>query len=101
VAHNSFLSVLVETGMVGLMLFGTLFVIAVVSTFYLPKLESNLWRTVLFIWFLGASALTYEHHKPTWLVLALIVTSRYQYASNEEDDPEQPMTRRVAGEIVL
>lgn len=83
VAHNSFLSVLVETGLVGLLLFVALVAIAFMSCLRLPLLESRLWRTVLLIWFLGASALTYEHHKPTWLVLALIITSRYQYQNNE------------------
>jgi len=101
VAHNSFLSVLVETGLVGLMLFVTLFVIALICTFNLPKLESRLWRTVLLIWFLGASALTYEHHKPTWLVLALIVSSRYQYKSNNDNNSEQSNNHRVAGEILV
>lgn len=101
VAHNSFLSVLVETGIVGLLLFITLLTIALISAFKLPKLESSLWRTVLFIWFLGASALTYEHHKPTWLVLALIVTSRYHYASNKDDDLEQSAKHREVGEILV
>ncbi len=78
VAHNSFLSVLVETGIVGLLLFLGIFIIAVVCCFKLPKLESNLWKTTLLIWFLGASALTYEHHKPTWLMLAFIAASAYQ-----------------------
>jgi len=77
VAHNSFLSVLVETGIVGLLLFLIVLFIALLSSLELPKLESKLWKTTLLIWFLGASALTYEHHKPTWLILALIMSSRY------------------------
>ncbi len=101
VAHNSFLSVLVETGIVGLILFVTLFAIALFCTFKLPILESRLWKTVMVIWFLGASALTYEHHKPTWLVLALIVSSRYQYTDNNDDDPEPSEKHRAAGEILV
>jgi len=101
VAHNSFLSVLVETGIVGLVLFVALFGIALFCTFKLPKLEANLWRTALLIWFLGASALTYEHHKPTWLVLALIVTSRYQYASHKDVDAEPPAKHHLVDEILV
>jgi len=101
VAHNSILSVMVETGVVGVLLFVTLLVIAVVCTFNLRKLESKLWRTVLLIWFLGASALTYEHHKPTWLVLALIVSSRYQFGSSKDTDTELTEEHRSAGEILV
>lgn len=76
VAHNSFLSVWVETGIVGLVLFLSVLLIALLHVFTMPKLERRLWLIVLLCWFLGASALTFEQHKPTWLVLALIMATR-------------------------
>ena len=86
VAHNSFLSVWVETGIVGLMLFLTVLLIALLHIFTMPRLERKLWLIVLMCWFLGVSALTYEQHKPTWLVLALIMATRSSTRSYSAPD---------------
>ncbi len=75
VVHNSFLSVFVETGILGGLLFLTTIALALLTVLSLPKLESRLWLAVFFAWFLGASALTFEHQKTTWLVLALMAAA--------------------------
>lgn len=75
VAHNTFLSVLVELGIIGLIIFLTILGMVAYHAIQQPKLESRLWLTVLFSWALGASALTYEDNKPTWLFLSFIVVS--------------------------
>ena len=86
VAHNSFLSVWVETGIVGLILFLTVLLIALLHIFTMPKLERKLWLIVLMCWFLGVSALTFEQHKPTWLVLSLIMATRRNTRSYSTPD---------------
>lgn len=74
-AHNSFLSVLVETGIIGFVLFGSILAIAVIKVLGQPKWEARFWLTVLAVWTIGASTLTYESRKATWLFLSLAIAS--------------------------
>jgi hypothetical protein len=36
--------------------------------------ERAMWVVVLAVWTIGVSTLTWEQYKPTWLILALIMT---------------------------
>jgi len=72
VAHNSFLSVLVELGVVGaLILLGIL-----ASAFYLAVrmggLDRWLWTVLLLTWAAGASSLTWEYRKATWFLFGMV-----------------------------
>ncbi|HAW53173.1 MAG TPA: hypothetical protein DCX54_12740, partial [Flavobacteriales bacterium] len=82
VAHNTFLSVLVELGLIGLTLFGMILMIAVYQALKQPKEDAIFWLSVLTVWVIGASMLTWEYRKTTWLFLTFIVASgaltRYQ-----------------------
>lgn len=75
VAHNSFLSVLVEVGLIGFVLFGILLVIAFIQALSQPKWDARFWLTVLAVWTIGASTLTWEYRKTTWLFLSLLIAS--------------------------
>ncbi|HKZ80698.1 MAG TPA: O-antigen ligase family protein [Pyrinomonadaceae bacterium] len=75
VAHNSFLSVLVEVGLIGFALFGMILAMAVSQARGQPKWDKRFWLTLLAVWAIGASTLTWEHRKSTWLFLSLIVAS--------------------------
>ena len=75
VAHNSYLSVLVELGLVGFVLFATILWIVVSEALRLPRWDRNFWMTVLSVWAIGASTLTWEHRKTTWLFLTFVVAA--------------------------
>ena len=40
-----------------------------------PKWDRRFWLTLLAVWAIGASTLSYEHRKTTWLVLTLCVAA--------------------------
>jgi O-antigen ligase len=75
VAHNSFISVLVELGLIGFVLFATILMIAIVKAWGQPRWDSRFWLATLLVWAIGASALTWEHRKSTWLFLSLLIAS--------------------------
>jgi O-antigen ligase len=75
VAHNSFLSILVELGIVGIILFGIILTIVVVQAARQSPWDSVFWFSVLAVWAIGAFTLTWEYRKPTWLFLCLVVVS--------------------------
>lgn len=74
-AHNSFLSVLVEVGLIGFALFGIILMIAIIQAWSQPKWEARFWLTMLVVWAIGASTLSWEHRKSTWLFLSLLIAS--------------------------
>ena len=74
VAHNTFLSVLVETGAIGLSIYAFLLASLVLFIWMMPGTERALWSVMLAVWAVGVSTLTWEHRKPSWLIMALIMT---------------------------
>ena len=75
VAHNSFVSVLVELGILGFLLYVTIIFIAGLRILGQPPWDKWLWISVFIGWILSSSTLTWEYRKPTWLFLNLIVVS--------------------------
>jgi O-antigen ligase len=73
VAHNSYLSVLVETGAVGAILFAALLMGLFRSAAQLPKLESRAWIILLLTWAVAVFSVTWEHRKPTWFLFGLLI----------------------------
>lgn len=71
-AHNTFLSVLVETGVPGALLFGLLLATVALFAWMLGPSGRALGFTMLAVWVAGVSTLTWEQRKPTWLIFGLI-----------------------------
>jgi O-antigen ligase len=76
-AHNTFLSVLVELGVVGALLFFALLASIWYCVWRMPYLDKCLWATLLLTWGTGVSALTWEYHKPTWFLFGLVAAHVY------------------------
>ena len=75
VAHNIFLSVMIETGIVGLSLLMAVLAIVVREAGRQERRWSTLWVTVLATWFIGVLTLSWESTKGTWFFLSLVVAA--------------------------
>lgn len=75
VAHNSFISILVEVGLIGLALFGLMLLIVIIQAWSQSKWRTSFWLAMLVTWAIGASTLTWENRKHTWLFLSLVVVN--------------------------
>lgn len=87
--HNTLLSVVGETGFVGL-----LFFLAIIGlTFYeltrLPRDKVALWLTVFFTWALAALSLSWEFRKVTWIILSFVIIES-SFATPLPEESKQP-----------
>lgn len=80
-AHNSFLGILAELGLIGFVLFGSILAIAVLEAWSQFTFESRFWLSVLLVWAIGAFALTWEDRRSTWLFLTLLIASAHPVVS--------------------
>jgi O-antigen ligase len=93
--HNSFLSVLAETGVIGLvLLFGVLLTV-VDGVRRLPRQEAFFWLTFISVWGVGNLALTWVQTKSTWLFLnmAVISASIHLYSVRKQAVNRKPAVR--------
>jgi O-antigen ligase len=74
VAHNTFLSILVESGVIGAAVFGAFLLLLGLYCWAMPFAERAAWATALIVWVAGVSTLTWEHRKPGWTIFALIIS---------------------------
>ena len=76
VAHNVYISILTETGIIGF----AIFLFALLSLFFIISArlfarEQFLWGIVMLIWCIGVLSLTWEYKKISWSIFALIIAT--------------------------
>jgi O-antigen ligase len=77
VAHNSYLSVLVELGLVGLLLYLSMFVAVFLATRSLPSLERRFALVLLGTLCVAMLPLSWEEQKSVWFILAALLGLAY------------------------
>ncbi len=73
VAHNSYLSVLVETGLVGLLLYLSMFAAVFLAMLGLPSLERRFGMVLLATLCVAMLPLSWDDQKAVWFVLAALL----------------------------
>lgn len=76
VAHSLFVSILVEEGAVGLLLFGAALLALTMSTRLLNSTKRKFYLVLLAIWAVGVSMATWEDKKATWILLGIVASEQ-------------------------
>jgi len=90
VAHNSFLSVLVEQGLVGFVLYMAMFVTVFLSVLKLPTLERRFALVLLATVGIAMLPLTWEDRKAVWFVLAALLGLSQAWITRPGEGARQP-----------
>ncbi len=72
VAHSVWISTLTELGLIGSAFWVVLVILSFVALRGFSTEERTMWFFILLAWAVGASFLTWEHTKNTWLIFGLI-----------------------------
>ncbi len=72
-SHQTFLSILAETGLIGFFLFACILYIVINQAGRLLERYSGLWFSVFYTWLIGLLSLSWETKKVTWLFLSFII----------------------------
>jgi O-antigen ligase len=97
VAHNTFLSVLVELGIIGGLLLLGLLASLVRAALRMSSTERSLWITLLLTWAVGVAALSWEYRKPTWFLFALIAA--HAFAARRVEPERARVGTRLAARV--
>ncbi len=88
-AHQTFLSVLAETGLIGFFMFAAILLYIFLEIRKLPKGYIGLWMSTFFVWMIGVLSLSFEFRKITWLFFSFMVLQGYvlrkQWQSQKEE----------------
>jgi len=95
VAHNSFVSVLVEEGLVGLWLYLTMLFSVFSSILRLPRLERRFGLVLLATLVTAMLPLTWEDQKATWFIMAALIGMSALYVSGPRAAVRRPLLRRT------
>jgi O-antigen ligase len=95
VAHNSFLSVLVEEGLVGLWLYMTMLLSVFFSVLRFPRLERRFGLVLLATLGTAMLPLTWEDQKAVWFIMAALIGMSSLQVSGPSGAVRQPLGRRT------
>jgi len=98
VAHNAFISITVELGVVGIGLWLTMLGAAVLHLGVAPPGVRRAWVAIGVAWAVGASGLTWEVRKITWFLLALAVVLGRLLAEERQEELREEPSPVIAGE---
>lgn len=85
--HNTFITVVAETGFIGFALFLFILGLVVYQVIRLPRKNSELWLTIFMTWAIGVLSLSWEFRKVTWIMLSfMIIESSFSEREGEEED---------------
>jgi len=88
-AHNMFISVTAELGVVGIALLLTMLALALFELRKAPPEARRTWVVVCTMWFVGANSLTWEVRKITWVVVGLTLVQQALSAAPPPTPPRQ------------
>lgn len=71
--HNTFISVVTETGFIGLALFLAILGLVIYRVMTLPREISALWLSIYVTWLIGIVSLSWEFRKVTWILLSFMI----------------------------
>ncbi len=80
VSHNTYVTILVETGIVGFALASAFWILLLRMILRLPRHERVLCFGLLAVWAVCSMSLTWEYHKDTWLIYGVILA---EYAATQ------------------
>lgn len=86
VAHSTPISVLVETGVIGLSILALCLLLLFRAALRSEPAERAVCVAMLFIWLIGITALSWEYRKPTWILWSTIVCVS---ASHRRETPDE------------
>jgi O-antigen ligase len=72
-AHQTYLSILAETGLIGASIFICILATVLNQAARLLKGYSDLWFSVFFVWAIGVLSLSWEFTKATWIIFSFII----------------------------
>jgi O-antigen ligase len=100
VAHNSYISVLVEEGIIGFLCYAIMLLSAVAALRKLPRVERRFAQVLLGSTLLAMSPLTWEDRKPVWLILGVIMGLAHAAVVPPAAVPVAPPTLRPRPQLV-